>query len=146
MIHNLDRESVAASSCALAGFRKDRLRIPPQGGCATAGPVLYDGAMGYTTVIEAEPGSGGWAVILRAVLTRAESNELFLSGDSMVSWPVDGLESTDDLRLERSSMFVSEIAARPAGLRIRYRERSQAEQAAAVLRLQLGQIGIEEET
>lgn len=114
--------------------------------CATVRPVLYDGAMGYKTVIEGEPGSDGWVVVLRAVLTRAESNELFLSGDSMVSWPVDGLELTEDPRLERSSMFVSEIAARPDGLRIRYRERSQAEQAAAVLRLQLTQIGIEEET
>lgn len=101
--------------------------------------------MGYTTVIEQEAGSEGWTVVLQASLTRAESNDLFLSGDSMVSWPVEGLESTDDPRLERSSMFVSEIAARAGGLRIRYRERAQAERAATVLRIQLGQIGIEEE-
>ena len=108
--------------------------------------MLYDGAMGYTAVIEQEAGSDTWVVVLVATLTRAESNDLFLSGDSMVSWPVDGVEPTDDPRLERSSMFVSEIAARPGGLRIRYRGRAQAERAAAVIRIQLGQIGIKEET
>ncbi|MBN1320184.1 MAG: hypothetical protein JXA87_04995 [Thermoleophilia bacterium] len=96
--------------------------------------------------IEQETGSDSWIVVLQATLTRAESNELFLSGDSMVSWPVEGVEPTDDPRLERSSMFVSEVAARPGGLRIRYRERAQAERAATVLRIQLGQIGIKEET
>lgn len=108
--------------------------------------MLYDGAMGYTVVIEHEAGSDAWVVVLEATLTRAESNDLFLSGDSMVSWPVDGVEPTDDPRLERSSIFVSEIAARPEGLRIRYRERAQAERAAGVLRIQLGQVGIKEET
>lgn len=107
--------------------------------------MLYDGAMGYTAAIEQEAGSNNWVVVLQATLTRAESNELFLSGDSMVSWPVDGVEPTDDPRLERSSMFVSEIAARPGGLRIRYRERVHAERAATVLRIQFGQIGIKEE-
>lgn len=80
-------------------------------------------------------------------LSRAESNDLFLSGDSMVSWPVDGLEATsaEDPRLERSGIFVSEVAARPQGLRIHYREQAQAERAAALLRMQFTQIGIKEE-
>ena len=113
---------------------------------ATTRLVLYDGVMGYTLVIEQEAGSDAWVVVLEATLTRAESNDLFLTGDSMVSWPVDGIEPTDDPRLERSSMIVSEIAARPGGLRIRYRERTQAERAATVLRIQLDQVGIKEET
>jgi hypothetical protein len=83
---------------------------------------------------------------LEVNLSRAESNDLFLSGDSMVSWPVEGLESTEDFALQRSSMFVSGVAARLNGLRIRYREQAQAERAAAILRIQLGSIGIEEGT
>ena len=104
--------------------------------------------MGYTTVIAQEAGSGAWAVVLKVSLTRAESNDLFLSGDSMVSWPSEGLESAadGDPRLERSSIFVSEVAARPAGLRLRYREQAQSERAAVILRMQLAQIGIKEET
>jgi hypothetical protein len=86
--------------------------------------------------------------MLKVNLTRAESNDLFLSGDSMVSWPIEGLEvlSDGDPRLERSGIFVSEVAARSAGLRLRYREQAQAERTAALLRMQFAQIGIEEET
>ncbi len=106
--------------------------------------MLYDGTMGYSTSIDREAGSERWVVAARVNLSRAESNQLFLSGDSMVSWPAEGLES-EDSKLERSSMFVSEIAARPDGLVIRYREQAQAARAATVLRMQFGQIGIQEE-
>lgn len=108
--------------------------------------MLYDDAMGYSLIVTQEPGSKMWAVVLRADLTRAEANELFLSGDSMVSWPDEGLDSDEDPRLQRSAMFVSEVAARPQGLRIRYRDEAQARRAAAVLRVQFEQIGIREET
>lgn len=103
--------------------------------------------MGYATAIVQESGSDFWTVTLRVNLTRAESNDLFLSGDSMVSWPVEGLEvpAEGDLGLERSSMFVSEIAARARGLGLRYREQAQAERSATILRMQLAQIGIKEE-
>lgn len=86
-------------------------------------------------------------VMLRVNLTRAESNELFLAGDAMVSWPMDGLQSnaTGDARLERTGMFVSEVAGRPFGMGIRYLEQNQAERAAALLRVQFEQIGIKEE-
>ncbi|OFW61238.1 MAG: hypothetical protein A2133_11120 [Actinobacteria bacterium RBG_16_64_13] len=104
--------------------------------------------MGYSAVITSEPGSGPWVVTVRVTLSRAESSSLFLSGDAMVSWPVEGLEpsATGDPRLERSGMFVSEVAARPSGLDIRYREQAQAERTAALLRMQFAQIGIEQET
>jgi hypothetical protein len=108
--------------------------------------VLYDGPMGYSMTVTQEPGSEMWVVAVKADLTRAETNELFLSGDSMVSWPDEGLDLDDDPRLQRSAMFVSEVAARPQGLRIRYREESQARRAATLLRIQFGQIGIREET
>lgn len=104
--------------------------------------------MGYLVAITENAESGTWTVSLTVGLTRAESNDLFLSGDSMVSWPVDGLEvpADDNLRLERSGMFVSEVAARHAGLALSYREQAQAERAAAILRMQFAQIGIKEET
>lgn len=101
--------------------------------------------MGYSIAVTEELGLNGWTVVVRADLTRSEANELFLSGDSMVSWPDEGLESSEDPRLQRSAMFVSEVAARSGGLRIRYREEAQARRAAALLKLQLDQIGIREE-
>lgn len=86
--------------------------------------------------------------MVKVVLSRAESNQLFLSGDSMVSWPVEGMQAsgTGDPKLERSGMFVSEIAARSSGLEIRYGERAQAERASTLIRMQLAQIGIQEES
>jgi hypothetical protein len=87
-------------------------------------------------------------VLLRVNLTRAESNDLFLSGDSMVSWPIEGLQSSvqGESKPERSGIFVSEVAARPEGLTISYGEQDQADRAAAALRFQFAQIGIKEET
>ena len=104
--------------------------------------------MGYLALITQEPGADLWTVTVKVNLTRTESNDLFLSGDSMVSWPVDGLEAGTggDLGLERSSMFVSEIAARPGGLGLRYRERAQAERSATILKMQFAQVGIKEES
>jgi hypothetical protein len=104
--------------------------------------------MGFSTAIAQETDLDLWRVKLTVSLSRAESNDLFLSGDSMVSWPVEGLEvlAESDLGLERSSMFVSEIAARHGGLALRYREQEQAERTATILRMQLAQIGIKEET
>jgi hypothetical protein len=66
----------------------------------------------------------------------------------MVSWPVEGLHSSahEETKLERSGMFVSEVAARPDGLTIGYDEQSQAERAATLFRMQFTQIGIKEET
>jgi hypothetical protein len=103
--------------------------------------------MGYSTVVTHEPGSISWLVTVKVALTRSESNDLFLSGDSMVSWPVDELVagSSGDLRLERSGMFVSEMAARPSGLGVRYGGEAEAERAAALFRTQFAQIGIKEE-
>ena len=77
-----------------------------------------------------------------------ETNQVFLSGDSMVSWPVDGLQAAGggDPRLERTGMFVSEVGAKPAGLGIRYRSEADAQRAATLLRLQFAQIGIAEES
>ena len=65
----------------------------------------------------------------------------------MVSWPGEGLQAdpAGDPRLERTGMFVSEVAARPLGLGLRYEDQAQAERAATLLALQFRQIGIQEE-
>ncbi len=103
--------------------------------------------MGYSASVIQEPGSASWLVTVKVALSRAESSDLFLSGDSMISWPVEGLDNTGaaDHRLERSGMFVSEMAARSGGLGIRYRGQAQAERALKLFAIQFAQIGIAEE-
>jgi hypothetical protein len=96
--------------------------------------------MGYRLHIDDR--AEGSEVSLALVLTRQETNELFLSGDSMVSWPAEGLSDDGDPLLTRTSMFVSEIAARPRGLTLHYGTRKQAERSVALLGLQLQQLGI----
>lgn len=109
--------------------------------------MLYDGAMGYSTVISHESGPDRWTVAVKVSLSRAETNDLFLSGDSMLSWPADGLvhTSADEPMPERSSIFVSEIVALPAGLAISYENKDLAERTAKLLKAQFAQVGIEEE-
>jgi hypothetical protein len=103
--------------------------------------------MGYSTVISHQAAPERWTVAVKVNLSRAETNDLFLSGDSMLSWPVDGLVplSEDDPMPERSSIFVSEIAAQSSGLQICYSDQAHAERTAALLKAQFAQVGIEEE-
>lgn len=103
--------------------------------------------MGYSTVISHQTGEDRWTVSVKVTLDRAETNDLFLSGDSMLSWPVEGLapSSEDDDMLERSSIFVSEIASQPEGLQLSYTDQALAERTAALLKAQFSQAGIEEE-
>jgi len=109
--------------------------------------MLYHEAMGYSTAVKQESKPTCWSVSVKVSLSREETNELFLSGDSMLSWPNEGLvhSSDSDVVPERSGMFVSEIAAHNEGLVIRYDEKSQAEKAMVLLRKQLEDAGIEEE-
>jgi hypothetical protein len=85
-------------------------------------------------------------VSVRVDLNRAETSELFLSGDSLLSWSVEGLlpSSGDESVPERSSMFVSEVAAQPEGLGIYYSNQTYAQRALALLRAQFAQAGIKE--
>ncbi|MCL5735444.1 MAG: hypothetical protein M1274_07625 [Actinobacteria bacterium] len=99
--------------------------------------------MGYR--LAAEDRSEAFVVSLNLALDRRESNELFLSGDSMIAWPRDGLSQDGNPLIARTSMFVSEIAGRPTGLALRYATREQAQVAENLLRRQLDQIGIAEE-
>jgi hypothetical protein len=86
-----------------------------------------------------------FAVTLVLTLTRRESNELFLCGDSMISWPSEGLHVQGDPVPARTSIFVSEIAARPNGMTLRYVTRRQADSTAGLLLEQFGQLGIPRE-
>jgi len=108
--------------------------------------VLYDALMGYSITVAPEPDSGTWLVAVRVGLSRTESNDLFVKGDTMVSWPEEGLRSENDHGLQRSGMFISEMAARPGGLTIHYEERTQAERTATIMKMQFAQAGITEET
>jgi hypothetical protein len=96
--------------------------------------------MGYRLHIDQQ--SDGCAVVVALNLTRQESNALFLSGDSLVSWPTEGLLDCGDARFVRTSMFVSEMATRPGGVNLRYSNLEQAERCAALIRLQLAETGI----
>ena len=99
--------------------------------------------MGYKlNILDIADGS---LVTLTITFTRQESNELFLSGDSMVSWPEDGLRSKGDSILARTSIFISEISARPEGIILHYQSREQAEKSAYILQFQLHQAGIARE-
>ncbi len=73
--------------------------------------------MGYSTTISQQAASDRWTLNVSVSLSRAETNDLFLAGDSMVSWPTDGLlpSSEGEAMPERSSIFVSEIAAAAFG-------------------------------
>jgi hypothetical protein len=107
--------------------------------------LIYDGEVGYVLGVKPVPVSGAWEMVLLVRLSRSEASDLFLSGDTLVAWPADGLMQGGDPGPERSSMFVSEIAGRPSGLRIRYLERNQAERAGLVVQRQLAEAGLDEE-
>jgi hypothetical protein len=107
--------------------------------------LRYDGRVGYRLTIEPEQATGAWEVTVLVRLNRAEINELFFAGDIMVSWPMEGLILTGDPGLERCSMFVSEMAARAQGLKIRYADRTRAEKAAESVSRRLVESGLEEE-
>ncbi len=94
-------------------------------------------------------------VTVEVGLTMAETNSLFLSGDTIISWPEGQLRTSgdagsaglglgDELTLTRTGMFISELARLAHGLEIGYRQSVEAERAAQLVRLQLLRAGIEE--
>ena len=58
----------------------------------------------------------GVAVHVRVRLSPRELNRLFLSGDTLISLPLDGfVDEQGNAPMPRMSMFLSEIAGNPAG-------------------------------
>ena len=77
-----------------------------------------------------------WRVTLRVRLDRSETTALFMDGDSLISWPTEGLRPTG-APIGRSSMFLSEIVARGEGLELAYGTRELAERVSQILAHQL---------
>jgi hypothetical protein len=113
--------------------------------------------MAFSVTRSSDQATGSCVVTAKVELSLAETNGLFLSGDSIISWPegellgVPGRDQTgkDEARdntLIRTGMFVSELARLAQGLKIGYRQVAEAERAAQLIRLQLLRAGIEEET
>lgn len=79
----------------------------------------------------------GWQVCLRVQLDRGETSELFVAGDTLISWPTERMLSARGGPFERGSMFLSEVVARPAGLALAYETRDSAERTAKILAYQI---------
>jgi len=102
-----------------------------------------------------DQGAGEHLVTVRVGLTMAETNSLFLSGDTIISWPEGevrpsaeagsaGSYQGQDRAPARTGMFVSELGRLAQGLQIGYRQAVEAERAAQLVRLQLLRAGVEE--
>jgi hypothetical protein len=113
--------------------------------------------VGFTVTVGLEQGTNLHAVTVRVKLNLVETNSLFLSGDTLVSWPpgellqgeeprLTGSAAGRELALERTSMFISELSRLAHGLKIGYRQAAEAARAAQLMRGQLVRAGIEEET
>jgi hypothetical protein len=113
--------------------------------------------MAFSVTRSSDQATGSYVVTVKVDLSLAETNSLFLSGDSIVSWPEGDLLSVlgpdqtapheaRDHALIRTGMFVSELARLAQGLKIGYRQVAEAGRAAQLIRLQLLRAGIEEET
>lgn len=111
--------------------------------------------MAFAVTHVVDPVTGRHVVTAKVVLSLAETNELFLSGDTIVSWPEGELMQSRGLSdsatpgasesaLVRTGMFVSELAQLPLGLKIGYRQGAEAARAAQLIRLQLLKAGVEE--
>jgi hypothetical protein len=94
-------------------------------------------------------------VTITVTLTMAETNRLFLTGDTLIGWPEGTLRVNDgespsgptlgpEKGLSRTGMFVSELARLPEGLQIGYGQAADAQRAAQLVRVQLMRAGVEE--
>lgn len=70
-------------------------------------------------------------------LDRRETNELFLAGDTLISWPTEGMRPLGTGPITRSSMFLSEVVARAEGLRLAYETEELASRTGRILESQV---------
>jgi len=84
-----------------------------------------------------KPVASGWEVHLTVHLDRRETSDLFLAGDKLISWPTDRMRSFGSGPIDRSTMFLSEIVARPDGLSLVYEDAESARKAAGILEMQV---------
>lgn len=102
--------------------------VQPMGDC-------YDGPMDLR--IDKNPIAGGWEVHMSVYLDRRETNELFLAGDTLISWPTEGMRPLGTGPITRSSMFLSEVVARAEGLRLAYETEELASRTGRILESQV---------
>jgi hypothetical protein len=80
----------------------------------------------------------GFAVTVHVRLSPRETSRLFLSGDTLILLPTEGIVVVAEAApIPRTSIFLSEIAGGASGLRRTFVDRPTAEQFAADVRTQL---------
>lgn len=94
--------------------------------------------------VETVPADGIWLVHLQVRLDRRETSELFLSGDTLISWPTEGLMVSGSGPMDRSGMFLSEVVARGDGLELAYATEEAAGRAEKILAYQVRAVFPEE--
>jgi hypothetical protein len=78
------------------------------------------------------------AVRVHVRLTGRETNKLFLMGDALIQLPMDdALPLPEDPPIPRRSIFLSELAGEPDGLRCSFADDRAAERFALSMRTQL---------
>ncbi len=88
--------------------------------------------------IGSEQVSGGIAVHVRVRLSSRELNRLFLSGDTLIQLPLDGMaDEPESAPIPRMSMFLSEIAGSPDGFSRTFADATQADSFARAVREQI---------
>jgi hypothetical protein len=80
----------------------------------------------------------GFAVTVHVRLTPRETNRLFLSGDTLILLPTEGIVAAAAASpITRTSIFLSEIAGAKDGLQRSFADQPTAEHFAADVRTQL---------
>jgi hypothetical protein len=88
--------------------------------------------------IGSEQTSAGVVVHVLIRLSARELNRLFLSGDTLIQLPLDGMaDEPGGAPIPRMSMFLSEIAGSPAGFSRTFADATHADSFARVVREQI---------
>jgi hypothetical protein len=88
--------------------------------------------------IVSEQVAQGVAVRVRLALTPRETNQLYLSGDTLIQLPTEGaMPESEAVPFVRPSMFLSELAGTRDGLTRIFTDATAAERYAAAVRSQL---------
>jgi hypothetical protein len=88
--------------------------------------------------IDSSMTGGSVAVSVQCTLNARERNSLFLSGDVLVTLPSEGaVDLPEGVPLERTSMFLSELAGRQPGITRIFADAQSADRFAAEVREQL---------
>ncbi|MGZ4200247.1 MAG: hypothetical protein ACXVP1_08680 [Thermoleophilia bacterium] len=88
--------------------------------------------------IGSEQVTAGIAVHVRVRLSSRELNRLFLSGDTLIQLPLEGMaDEVESAPIPRMSMFLSEIAGTPDGFSRTFADAALADRFAQAVREQI---------